>query len=350
MDGVAARGSPRPGGGAAAAVQGWAVDLPRAPHGRAGGRPWRAPAAMIALLPAITGCTQDRLPPLTLKGGPVIGSERLERGREAYLLYCRSCHGDRGDGRGAAAIGLRPPPRNFTDKHPDGSSYGLAFKFGGVEAGSLPPDGELERIVLGGLAGTAMIPWQIPRPALSDVLQYIKTFNPVWTTEEVGQPIVVPPDPWEGRTSEAIARGRAVYHGVAQCTKCHPAYVTRPELWAMVQAETGHAAQGSFRESMYDPEPKYSETFRMKLVPPDFTRSPIKAGATPADLYRTIAAGVAGTAMPTWKGALDDRDLWAVAHYVSDLADLRGTPDADALRRKLLEQPSWTPSAEPGGR
>ena len=54
------------------------------------------------------------------------------------MLNCYACHGENGDGKGPSSYGLRPPPRNFTQP---------VFKFGGVEAGSLPPDTELKRIV-----------------------------------------------------------------------------------------------------------------------------------------------------------------------------------------------------------
>jgi mono/diheme cytochrome c family protein len=36
-----------------------------------------------------------------------------------------------------------------------------------------------------------------------------------------------------------------------------------------------------------------------------------------------VGAGVGGTAMPTWKGALREEDLWAVARYVEGVAAQR---------------------------
>ena len=54
---------------------------------------------------------------------------------------------------------------------------------------------------------------------------------------------------------------------------------------------------------------------RLRSVRPDS-----RAG----DLYRAIAAGLGGTAMPTWKGALPEDDLWALVHYVDQLS--RGAP------------------------
>jgi mono/diheme cytochrome c family protein len=54
-------------------------------------------------------------------------------------------------------------------------------------------------------------------------------------------------------------------------------------------------------------------------MPPDFTWHQLRAGITTADLFQTIASGIKGTAMPQWKGAIPDEDLWALAHYVEDL-------------------------------
>ncbi len=39
----------------------------------------------------------------------------LRKGQQVYQQYCQSCHGMRGDGRGAAAAGLTPPPANLRD-------------------------------------------------------------------------------------------------------------------------------------------------------------------------------------------------------------------------------------------
>jgi high-affinity iron transporter len=64
----------------------------------------------------------------------------LARGAEVYARTCSSCHGPRGDGRGAAALGLDPPPADFTDQAALRSSSPLDFF----------------RKVTVGIAGTAM--------------------------------------------------------------------------------------------------------------------------------------------------------------------------------------------------
>lgn len=315
-------------------------------------------SAALAASSLLAGCDREYPPitqPLVLAGNKTVSIQTLEYGREQYTLYCRPCHGDQGDGRGPAGIGLRPPPRNFIEP---------AFKFGGVEAGSLPPDGELKRIVKAGLHGTAMLPWQITDAGLDAALQYIKTFakdedgKNIWTQEEPATPVEIGEDPWKGKEAEGIARGKMVYHGLAQCLKCHPAYATKQEIWDATKEATGEGSTSAFREDMYNPDAKLSEAYKMKLLPPDFTRNPIKSGSldekgqqvlTRRDVFRTVASGIGGTAMPMWKGSIEDSDIWAIAYYVYDLYQLRGKPGAQELRQKLLSQPEFVPPVPPEG-
>src|SRR5437016_6029942 len=139
--------------------------------------------SVALLLPlAAIGCEKRFQQPMKL-GGQEVSAEVLNQGKDAYSQYCRPCHGENGDGRGYSSIGLRPPPRDFTQ--------GL-FKFGGVAIPGLPPDSELMRIVKGGLHGTAMLPWEVPDKELSAILQYVKTFAPQkWGQEAPGKIIEI---------------------------------------------------------------------------------------------------------------------------------------------------------------
>src|SRR5262245_40140854 len=128
--------------------------------------------ARTLLLPLalLVGCEHDHPFKQSMKlGGQEVSADTLNHGRDGYMQYCRPCHGDKGDGHGYSAPGLRPPPRDFTQ--------GL-FKLGHVAAPALPPDSELKQIVRGGLHGTAMLPWDIPDGELLAILHYIKTFSP----------------------------------------------------------------------------------------------------------------------------------------------------------------------------
>jgi mono/diheme cytochrome c family protein len=267
--------------------------------------------------------------PQTL-GGKVVSAEVLTEGERAYALYCRSCHGEKGDGKGPSAKGLRPPPRDFT--------LGV-FKFAAVSGGSLPHDDDLIRTVRGGLHGTAMLAWDgVPEEKVQAIVQYVKTFSPRWKEEEPGERIEITTDPWKGREGEAVVRGRKLYHGLAQCLSCHPAYASKAEISAASKELTGNATT-EFRDDLYGAELKESD-FGVKILPPDFLRSELRSirpepEHRKADLYRVIAAGVGGTAMPTWQGSLPEEELWGLVHYVDSLVAMKGTEEGWKLRREL---------------
>ena len=70
-------------------------------------------------------------------------------------------------------------------------------------------------------------------------------------------------------------------------------------------------------------------------MPPDFTFNPVRVSHELEDVYRTLGAGIPGTAMPAWQGSLPEEDLWALAYYVKSLIDMRDTAAAVALRSRL---------------
>lgn len=296
--------------------------------------------ALLLLACCAAGCkgyrTQGFREPQKL-GGKTVPAQVLTEGERSYVLYCRACHGEKGDGKGPAARGMRPPPRDFT--------LGT-FKFAAVPGGTLPHDDDLERIVRSGLHGTAMLAWDgVPPKNLAQIIQYLKTFSSRWKDEEPGEAIRPTPDPWKGREGDAVVRGQKVYHGLAQCFSCHPAYAPKAFIFEASRELTGNPTT-DFRQDMYGSELKESD-FGVKLLPPDFTRSElrsIRADHRMEDLYRVIASGVGGTAMPTWHGALPEGDLWALVHFVGGLVALK---DTDAARRLFEDakaaDATWTP-------
>jgi mono/diheme cytochrome c family protein len=307
-------------------------------------------------LVALAGCSEKPFhQPLKL-GGKLVSAETLNRGYAGYELYCRPCHGERGDGHGYSAISLRPPPRDFTQ--------GL-FKFGHVVAPALPPDPELVAIVRLGLHGTAMLPWDIPDAELLPIVQYLKIFSPKWANEVPGRAIEATPDPFgAAREAEAVTLGEKVYHGEARCSSCHPAYVTHEKLYEITRAFSG-SGQTEFSPEMYHSQPKESEyclewkpgwktledrecAKPVRVIPPNFLHDPLRTvhpGTELVDLYRIIASGIEGANMPTWKGGLPEEDLWALAYYVRSLMRLRGRPEAARLEAELASPQNldWKP-------
>ncbi|HJM56526.1 MAG: hypothetical protein CMJ98_06715 [Planctomycetes bacterium] len=241
-------------------------------------------------------------------------AERLTDGRQDFVQFCSSCHGLNGDGYGRSGQHLRPTPRSFQQNK---------FKFTKVTA-DLPSDEALLSVIKRGLAGTPMLPWDLSDVQLLDIIQYIKSLSPEesgWRDvySQVGDAIEVTEDPWTDTKERAIVRGREIYHGAASCHLCHPGYVTNEELRVIRKDPEGT----TYRENLTYPALKDSEYEVLgratKVMPPDFTWHQMRAGTTTADLFQTIASGIKGTAMPQWKGAISDEDLWALAHYVENL-------------------------------
>jgi mono/diheme cytochrome c family protein len=292
--------------------------------------------------------------PRTFAGGVTIEKSTLDAGHDAYMLYCYACHGENGDGKGPASFGLRPPPRNFTQ--------GI-FKFARMRSSDeLPADEDLYRIVHGGLHGTAMLAWDIPEAELMMILQYVKTFAPQkWEKKKKnGEPVKTlevaenPPDPWVGKDAESVSRGRDLYHFKAECVNCHPMYGAKDELYKLSVDANKREPDifkpiTGFRDDAYGSVAKDSSEYGVRILPPDFLFSEVRsvrAGSELEDLFRVISYGVYPI-MPAWKGALEDKDIWAIAHYVKSLMDARDTPAAATMKAKFATQAAFEVPAPP---
>jgi len=73
-----------------------------------------------------------------------------ERGSALFRRMCASCHGEQGDGRGPAAAGLVPSPRDFTQG---------VYRYRSTPTGELPTVADLTRTISSGVPGTSMPAW-----------------------------------------------------------------------------------------------------------------------------------------------------------------------------------------------
>ena len=268
---------------------------------------------LVLGLLGLAGCSYYEQPRFTSDqrlGGVTVSAATLNRGAAGFMRACRPCHGALGDGRGPQAVGMDPPPRDLR--------LGVV-SYASVPAGSLWRDEDVIRIVRSGLAGTGMRAWtEVPDDELVAIVQFVKTLSPRFRDERPGDPITASPDPWVGRETDGAARGRVVYHGLGRCQSCHPAYASLAE----VQAFARDAGVQIEPRPHPDQPAEVRSDFGRTLRATDFRAGPLRAvrpGSRAQDLYRAIAAGLGGTAMPTWKGALAEADLWALVHYVDAL-------------------------------
>lgn len=259
-------------------------------------------------------------------GGVYATSKQLNDGKSTYTEYCMACHGVKGDGHGVAAKGLSVPPRNF--------KLGQ-YKFGRVVSGELPHDEDFYHILKKGLTGTAMLPWDLSDQQMFNVVQYIKTFAPEkWegADKKLGDVIVVGKDPYGAAHKEsAIQRGKEVFHVVAQCWTCHRSYATHAELSQMSQKING-SPMTDFDPDMYHVKLQPSD-YDIATMPPEYTYDEIRTGSSVEEIYLRLNAGVGGTAMASWKGVLQDDEIWAVSHYVKSLTEMKRSP----ARAKFLK-------------
>lgn len=91
----------------------------------------------------------------------------LKRGKKIYDTFCATCHGKQGKGDGPGSVGLKPKPRDFTDKnYMDKLSDEHLFKViseGGAAVGKSP----------------LMPAWKtsIKKEDIYNVIAYIRTFS-----------------------------------------------------------------------------------------------------------------------------------------------------------------------------
>ena len=230
-------------------------------------------------------------------GGVTYSAQTLNEGRRHYRYYCMNCHGELGDGNGRMGRHQDPPPRDLR----------LGFiEYASVPNGDLPTDDDLIRTIKRGVAGTAMLPLPVPDEELEPLLAYVKTLSPRWTTEQAGEPVAQSDDSW-GSSTEAIARGERVYH--ANCIACHPSYQSRQTLgiWLDPNRIPARVDLGNGVE--------FDEGHEVEAAP-NLKTEMLGGGDRDRDLYRSIAAGIGGAAMPGWKHALAEQDLWAVVRYI----------------------------------
>jgi len=284
---------------------------------------------LILFVASLTSCNENAFHKDKIFAGGVIATKaQLNSGKQVYMEYCMACHGAKGDGKGVASKGMSNPPRNFT--------LGI-IKFGKVVSGDLVHDDTLISIIKKGLHGSGMLPWDVSEIQALNVVQYIKTFAPdTWEGKDktLGEKIKITKNPYGiARNSSAITRGREVYHLEAQCWTCHRAYAGKAELDAMSMKVNGEKFE-DYDEEMYQLKIQEGD-HGYKNMPPDFTWHAVKSASTVEELYVRIAAGVGGTTMASWQDTIEDDDIWAVAHYVKYLMDLKDKQERNELIGKL---------------
>lgn len=243
------------------------------------------------LLPAACLLAEET-PPAVPVNPKLLNADLLERGRVVYENNCIGCHGAKGDGEGPAASRLNPRPRDFTAG---------TFKFRSTMSGTLPTDEDLFRTIRQGALGSAMPSYRLmPDRDVLAVIQYLKTFSPLWTdAANFGKPVAIPyPPSWindETQLQAHAADGRKVF--VQTCASCHG---------------EGGAGDGPSSQQLTD---RWDNPIR----PTDLRKPYIRSGRNITDIYKVMVTGVSGAPMPSYYDTTTETQRWDLVAYILKL-------------------------------
>lgn len=226
-------------------------------------------------------------PPATIEPPPRVAPRALP-GWGHYDRLCLPCHGAAGDGRGPAAPWLWPRPRDLT--------RGL-YKWRSTDVGDTALDADVAATIRHGVPGTSM-------PGFGAALGDDDVAALVAVVRAFEAEPAAPPAAAAAITAPVVAvdpaRGAALWTS-AGCVACH--------------GEAG-AGDGASTATLVDGDGRPAPPFDLALG----VRRPRGAADDPtAAAYASLATGLAGTAMPGYRGALTDDELWQLAAHVTSL-------------------------------
>jgi len=248
---------------------------------------------------------------------------RIPSGRQNYEIHCVGCHGEIGDGGGPAARYLAPRPRNFR--------RGL-FKFTSTDASSRPQRRDLFQTITRGLAGSAMPEFRLVNEEKRwDLVEYVRwlsmkgefeqlMLDDAYENEEI-------PDAQE--IADIVVRRwhpanlHTIYPGVAETEKDQASVDRGRALFNDANKGscfTCHGPEGRGDGATAD---GYLDDWGYPIRPRDLTAGTFRAGSEGADLYRTISAGIKGTPMGSFEGALAPEEIWDLVHFIQSLSAKR---------------------------
>ena len=224
---------------------------------------------------------------------PVLAAGDAENGKIVYQKRCVWCHGEDGDGLGAAEEYLNPPPRSFEDGQ-------YKIKTSGFDS-LIPNDDDLYRMVRDGMPGTAMPGWKelLTEKEMWDVVEYIKTFAGYEGQQPKSQ---VDYGTQVATSPESIARGKELFEDGDRCVECH-----------------GKAGKGDAIKGL-------KGDLKERTWPRNLTKPWTYRGSNdPKDIFARITTGIPGTQMPSFADPKSQKKLsveerWHVANYVASLA------------------------------
>ncbi|HEX4130271.1 MAG TPA: cytochrome c [Pirellulales bacterium] len=306
-----------------------------------------------------------------MAAGPAGGNaDGTQRG--LYRRHCVHCHGITGDGAGPTAQFLMPYPRDYR--------RGL-YKFKSTERSAKPTHADLKRVLLDGIAGTAMPSFALlPDDEVEALVEYVKYLSirgevelamgiTVYNEEDAldmshdglakyvsdvangqygwaaaeQQVIQVPDHPQVADRNQWLAAGEALFRGPkAQCMKCHgPTALGDGSEVALFDDWNKDKRQAELERIISEERAKGEEVGKLQndlhislhtyllpeqqVQPRNLRLGIYRFGRSPADMYRRVHAGINGTPMPGGfikagnPANLKPEEIWQIIDYIRTL-------------------------------
>lgn len=278
--------------------------------------------------PVLAGSNANNTPgqadPTAPTASDVAAADPASRRVALYAQHCVACHGEKGDGQGIAAKFVFPKPRDFR-----AGRFRLVSTTNG-----LPSIADIEAVLVRGMPGSAMLPWEqlseadrkllaeqvleLRRQGARDTeLALAAESGDELTEQQLKEAVDLATQPGElfetprfgEADAAAIERGREIYL-TKGCAACH-----------------GNSGKGDGQQVMVDAE-------GLPTRPRDLTRGIFKGKSDAVSIYQRIWLGMPGTPMPSSQG-LTHEQVADLVHYIRSLSD-EPTRQAAVLKRQRL--------------
>ncbi len=254
-------------------------------------------------------------------------SPQLAAAQQLFAVNCAQCHGDKGEGDGAAARYLHPKPRNFSEGN---------FRIVST-VNKKPSDQDLLHVISNGMPGSMMIPFgHLSEADRTSLVAYVRHLTLTGLVEqrkkalvEAGEEVDLPaltqkvakllqpgtefavPKDLPPSTPESVAMGKELYLAKG-CASCHG------------------------KEGKGDGSQEQKNTDGTPTRPRDLTLGLFKGGRDPAQLFLRSWLGLPGSPMPDASAALKPEELGHVNNFINSLSTPALTAQVEFKRTQVV--------------